>query len=369
MQDIEPFQHHSPKKKKFNWLYNQPKVAKVGFLSALIIGFVSHIFIYTGRYFGCHDVGLYWSTAPAVSSGRWLNRIINHLTYGYVMPLIIGLFVTLFLSLSTFYICKIFNIEKKSNAILIGSLLTTFPSIAFTNLYLYDSANYHFGVILAVLAVYVTIRYKFGFILGAIFLMFTLAIYQSKFNIALVVCVYYLIHYVLSTNFSFKRMKVLVLRFSLLIVLASLFYAISLPISFHIYNTDFGGNRGFSPDSIRERILTISGFINELTRTYREFFRSFAGDIYLVVNSLLYAYLILTVLAVVLVIYMIVEKKIYKQPMRLLLILLLVCIIPFASNFAGFLATDTYGVMIYSFVLLLVFYIILFEFVESMSTG
>ena len=278
------------------------------------------------------------------------------------MPLIIGLLVTLFLSLTAFYTCKIFNIEKKINAILIGSLLTTFPSIAFTNLYLWDSANYHFGVILAILAVYVTIRYKLGFIMGAVFLMFTLAIYQSKVNIALATCVFYLIHQTLANNFSFKRMKAIMLRFSLLIGLGCLFYAISLPISFLIHNKDFGGNRGFSPESMRERILSISGFMNEFIRAYREFFHSFTGDIYLVVNSLLYAYLVLTVLAVGLLVYMIIKKEIHKQPMRLILIFLLVGIIPFACNFAGFLATDTYGVMIYSFVLLLVFCITLSEF-------
>ena len=344
-----------------NWYQNQSKSAKTAFLSAFIIGFVSHLFIYTGRYFGDHDPGLYWRTNPTIQTGRWFNKVINVLSYGYIMPMIVGIFVTLFLALSAFYICKIFSIEKKINAILIAALLTTFPSIAFTNLFLYDSANYHFGVFLAVLAVFVTIKYKLGFALGAILLMLTLAIYQSKFNIALALCVFYLINHALDKDFSFKSAGKLMLRFFLMSGLAGLFYAISLPIFFRIHDSSFGGHRGFSPESMSERLLSISGLVSELYRAYREFLRSFLGDIYLVINPLLYAYLVLAALAAILLVITIIKYNIHKQPMRLLFILGLLIIIPFTSNFAGFLATNTVCTMIYPFVLVLVSFVIFFD--------
>ena len=34
-----------------NWYNNQPQAGRLSFFSALLIGFVSHLFIYTGRYF------------------------------------------------------------------------------------------------------------------------------------------------------------------------------------------------------------------------------------------------------------------------------------------------------------------------------
>jgi len=283
------------------------------------------------------------------------------------MPLIVGMFVTLFLSLSAFYICKIFNINKKISAILISALLTTFPSIAFTNLFLYDSANYHFGVFLAVFAVYVTLRYKFGFLIGAILLMFTLAIYQSKFNIALVLFVFCLISHTLKDNFSLKKVRNLAVRFLSTLSVGSIFYAISLLISSHRNNMAFGGHRGFCPESMGSRLLSLSGFTGELSRTYQEFVNSFRGSIYIVVNPLLYAYLIVAGLAIVQLFYMVIKHKIYKQPMRLFFILVLLALIPFTSNFAGFLADNTYGPMIYPFVLILVSFVIFFDRYEGVS--
>jgi len=343
------------------WYQNQPKAAKMAFISAFLIGFISHLFVYTGRYFGNHDLGRHWHEIPTVQTGRWFNVFITQLSYGYVMPLIVGIFVTLFLSLSAFYVCKLFNIGKKINAILIGALLTTFPSVAFTNLFLYDSANYHFGVILAVLAVYVTIRFKFGFVLGGILLMLTLAIYQSKFNIALALCVFYLIIHAISHQFNFKDARTLMSRFSLMTVLAGILYAISLPLSILVHKVNLGGHRGFSPESVRNRLFSISGFTSELTRAYREFFGSFFGNIYLVVNSLLFSYLFFIGLSAIFLFGTIVELRIYKQPVRLLFIFGLLVTVPFASNFAGFLAVDTYGPMIYPFVLIFVFFIVLSE--------
>lgn len=40
------------------WWKNESASAKVSFLSALIVGFISHLFVYTGRYYGRDDMGI-----------------------------------------------------------------------------------------------------------------------------------------------------------------------------------------------------------------------------------------------------------------------------------------------------------------------
>jgi len=89
-----------------------------------------------------------------------------------------------------------------------------------------------------VLAVFITIRFKLGFFAGAILLMFTLAIYQAKFNIALALCVFYLLIRSISRDFDFKIVRNLILRLSLMAGLEGILYAISLPVSFYIHNAD-----------------------------------------------------------------------------------------------------------------------------------
>ena len=344
-----------------NWWSNELITAKISFISALIIGFLTHIFFYTGRYFGNHDIGSILMRPNSVSNGRWFNKAIEELSYGYLIPLTSGLFITLSLAVSAFYICKIFNVKRKINAVIVAAFLTTFPAIANANLFFDYTTTIHFGVMLSVLAVYLTIRFKLGFFAGAVLLMFALAIYQTNLGIVAVLCIFYLLTYIIDKDYTFKTARNHVVRFSILGGLGSIFYAISLPVMFYIHNTNFSGQRGFDLDGTGARLGSVEGILNALQRTYGEFYDSFFGRYYVVVDELAYAFIALAGLAAIFFLIIVIKQKIYKQIGKMVLIFLLMTAIPFASNIAGFLATDTYGLMVYPFVLILIFFVIVSE--------
>jgi len=150
-----------------------------------------------------------------------------------------------------------------------------------------------------------------------------------------------------------------------MIGLGTLLYVFSMYISFNIHGQSFGGNRGFSPDSVHDRVFSLSGFFENFVQVYRDFFASFLGDFYPVTIWLYYSYIILAILAIIYLIINFVKKGIYKNFFRMSYILFLLAIIPFVSNFAGFLATDVYGLMIYSFVLFIIFCVILSEITKT----
>ncbi|MDR0219884.1 MAG: glucosyltransferase domain-containing protein [Lachnospiraceae bacterium] len=194
----------------------EPSTAKLAFVVALIVGFVSHMFIYTNRYYGNHDLGTILRLNPLTSSGRWFQSSVNYLSFGYVIPLTTGLFVAFFLGLAAYYVCKILAIEKTVNAVLIGALMATFPSISDTNLYLYDTSSIHLAVLLSVLAVYVTLRYKYGCAAGALLLFFALTIYQAKANVAVALCLFYLLKLLLAREFAYKKLFFALVRLAIL---------------------------------------------------------------------------------------------------------------------------------------------------------
>lgn len=343
------------------WWGNESATAKVAFFSALIIGFVSHIFIYTNRYFGEEDAGRIWHAQPAHWLGRWFNATMNNLNYGYVIPLTSGIFVTLFLAISAFYVCKLFNISKKVSAVSIGALLATFPSIANTNLFLYETADYHLGAPLAVLAVYITVKYKFGFVVGGILSMLTLAIYQSKYNIVVVLCLFYLIFELLN-NVNFKRITSIIIKFLLLALFGGTFYIVSLKINSHFFGHELIGYRGLDLGNIQGKLFSFSGISASLEKVYRGFYDGFFGNIYVVTDGLKYAYIIIAGLSALFLCMIIMKQKIYKQPVRLLMILALLALTPLASNFASFFDTgNLMGLVIYSFVMVLMFSIVISE--------
>lgn len=344
------------------WWNRSSAAERLSFISAFIIGFLSHLFVYTGRYYGRDDMGFIFRSYPMVGTGRWFNDIINKLNLGYVIPLTSGIFVTLFLALSAYYVCKLFQIRKKSSAVLIAGLMTTFPSIANTNLFLYETPNYHFAVFLAVFAVYVTAKYKFGFLVGGVCGMLTLAIYQSKFNIVLTLCLFYLIMQLLQDDVVVRNIFSKTIRFVLMGGLSAASYLISLPLSLWYHNATLNNYRGFSGESMTNRLLTISGLRDALESTYRNYFAGFFGNIYLIVDTLKHVQVVLAILGIVFVFMLLLHKNKRMNVLRGAIIIVLLMLVPFASNFSNFFDTgDAYGLMIYAFVFTYVFLVCICE--------
>ena len=345
------------------WWRNESASAKVSFVVALTLGFISHLFVYTGRYYGHDDMGIIMSGIGPVDTGRWFNgRIIVNITNGFVLPLVYGLMIALFLAASAFFVCKMFDIKRKWNAALIGLLLSTFPSIANTNLFLYESAGYHLAVLLAVLAVYMTVRHGWGFIIGAILSVLVLATYQSKYNIVVTLALMFLLVRLLGEDFNVKAFMGHAVKLSAMILLGAFSYALSVPVFLRYYGRTFNNYRGFSAESIQNRLFSVAGINNAMESTYRNFREGFFGNMYFNTNELRLIYILIATLALLFLLMIIIKEKIYRQYGRLLVILLILLLLPLASNLSNFFDIgNAYGLMIYAFVFTPVFAMVLSE--------
>ena len=354
------------------WRGESP-AAKAAFIWALIVGFISHLFIYTGRYFGDHDMGMISVVGQIHGDymhghGRWLSAIMTHVNYTYILPLLSGLYVSLFLAVAAFFVCKIFNIRARISAVLVGILMVTFPSISNTNLLLYDTANYHLAALFAVLAVYVTMKYRFGFIAGGLLLMCCLAIYQAMFNVACILCLSVLLLRMLDGDFCYKKLQSESVRLLLLGASGAIFYSLSLLLNEHIFGRALSGYRGISFASVREDLSSVRGWIHALQAVYSSYMNGLlSGKIYMLMFQLKMAYLILFLLSAALLAGIIIQRKIYKQPLHLLLLALFLLLIPMASNFSNFIAASGLRAhMMYAFTFTFVLAIL---FLEQMPTA
>ena len=347
------------------WWRGESKAAKTAFYAALIIGFISHLFIYTNRYFGDHDVGMIAKHGPSHGSGRWLSIIMTNVNYGYILPLVSGIYVTFFLAVSAFLICKLIDINKTANAVLLAALLTTFPSISNINVFLLDSANYHFATMLAVIAVYVTMKLRFGFLVGGILSMCVLAIYQPMFNVTITLCLLVLISQTLRNDTNWKAFRGSVLRFFLMGGLSGALYVLSLFMNTHLNNRSLSGYRGMDLGRIGSMFFSLPGLVTAIKRCYQSYVNGLFDltTTYMLVDPLKYAYIFAMLLAAIFLIIIVIQQKIYKQPSRLFMLGLLVLLIPFSSNFSNFI--DLSGSVnmrsIYAFVLIFAFFLALVE--------
>ncbi|MCL2525482.1 MAG: glucosyltransferase domain-containing protein [Coriobacteriia bacterium] len=319
-----------------NWWIGESPAAKHSFLAALIIGFVTNIFVYSSLIFGDHSIAMPRRTGHMVGAGRWIGEIAIQLSYSYLMPAIIGIFATVSLAAVAFLFCKIFDIREKISAFLIALIISTYPTVAIANVFQFTSANVHLGAALAVLAVYLAKKYKYGFLIGAVLLMIAIAIYQTLLNVALVLSVMLLVFTIVSERFNWKYLGNLSARLGLLIAGGGALYGISLPVSQFMTGITLTGYGGLSGDSMLSRMLSPRWLLDSFLSTSKYFFVNFDGARFQVVPSMHMAYILFLIIALILFMTVIINQRIYREPLRLSLLLLLTLLIPFASNFATF---------------------------------
>lgn len=131
-----------------------------------------------------------------ITSGRWLLEILGDVNDAFIelnynLPTMNGLGFLLLIAISTAFIVSFLKINNPVSAVLTGCLMATFPTVCATLVFRYTAPYYGMSLLLAVLAAWVIERGKFGFLWSALFLSFSMGIYQAypPFTISLLVLV------------------------------------------------------------------------------------------------------------------------------------------------------------------------------------
>ena len=171
------------------------KPVKVAFFSAVMIGFIAHLAFMTNHFINLDSIR-YVTIDPnstvAVSVGRWLALPAYSLVSGTVVSA--GIYVpiaVILLAFSAAFTTAALKIHHSVFGAFIGSFLVLFPPIvdAFSNYAL----DYFLAIFLAACSVYVTTKWKWGWIGGIILLTSSIAIHPVQFGYAaglfLILCI------------------------------------------------------------------------------------------------------------------------------------------------------------------------------------
>lgn len=162
------------------------KPVKTAFFSALIIGFIAHVAFMTNRFVNLDSIryiAIDPNSTSAIAVGRWLAKSAYTLVAGTVVSA--GVYVPiviLSLSLSAALTTAALNIRHSILAAFIGSFLVLFPPVvdALSNYAL----DYFLAVFLSACSVYVTVKWKWGWIGGIVLLTSSIAIHPVQFGYA-----------------------------------------------------------------------------------------------------------------------------------------------------------------------------------------
>lgn len=241
---------------------------KTAFLSAVIIGMVTHIYAMTNNLLTWDSMWNLYSNQDMLSSGRPFLTYMCGISSYFNLPLVNGILGILFLGVTAAVLAEIFHMKSPVFIVLMSAMLVTFPTIVSTICYMYTFDGYMLAVLLSALAFLVTDRKKNGWIAGAVLLMLSIGTYQAYLSFTIVLCMLSLLLYVIEED-SRKVIWIKIKNYMLMGVLGYVLYVASVKIMQAVKGVELSGYSG--TDRI-DRLV-----ISDIPRGVYEAYRNFAS--------------------------------------------------------------------------------------------
>ncbi len=316
---------------------------KYSIYSSMIFTFLTHFYFFSRRLANEDDLSYLVFKDFALTSGRWNNGTL--FTTSLMSPSVNFILVIIILAIISLLICDIFKIKNKKNMILISLIISTFPSLALSFSYLFMVEIYMTSLLLAVLAVWLSTKWKYGFIPGSLCIALSLGNYQSYIAVSVSLIIIYVIKETID-----KKKEILkdILKLFIMGILGIIIYFIILKVLLLINKTSLSNYKG--ADSMG--IPPISEWPKLIFRTYKHFIGYFIGKSYFRVSIFESTIRILTIiLTFILLINKITKEKFYKNKTNIIIFIILIVLIPFTFNIVDFMEfkADLTSLQIYSF--------------------
>jgi len=271
-------------------LANAFKANKLPFLSALVFGFLAHMYAFTNKLLNADEISALFSKGATVKSGRWGLALTSYIFPDVSMPWIYGLISLLLLACAICFTIRIFNIKSPSLQIALSGAVICFPSVLGNFCFMFTSAPYALAIFMAVAAVsFFKKGGKLAAIIGIALMTLSLGIYQAYISLAASFLVLLLMKMLLEGADAKEVLKKGIVYLFLLVAALGLYYLVTFII-------DLVGGQGYQ----EYEFMSGGGIIARLARAYSSFIRTFTDGYFGFVNSHLSAaaHLVIMLLAI-----------------------------------------------------------------------
>lgn len=350
-----------------NWFDSTKKTTLI---VALIVGLITHIILLSVMIVspdGLWNYIVYSAGKVETESGRWLINIIDTLRKNLAIPTITTIISIIITAITSVFVVDLLKLKSKISAIITAVFLEVSPCLTLTLLYSYTADAYSYAFLFATLAVWFIYKEKnriLNIILGSIFTMLTLALYQSYIGAVIGLCILKPIVDILSKK-DYKKIFINIGLSMISVLIGLLFYWGSEQIALNIYNTKLSTYGGASEIGISN---TIKNLPNSLKKIYGYFINFFiGGDIVnnpCMSRNIFYKCLFL-VEAILLLIVLIFrnEENRKKKLIDAILISIMSFLLPIGLNFVILIAPETicYPLNTSQFILIIPFFMVILE--------
>ena len=306
---------------------------RLAFLSTIIIGLLVHLPAMLSDVPNHDGLASMYFDQNMITSGRWFLMVACGFSSFYTIPWLIGLLGIFFLGVSSAALTELLEVDRDWAIVLNSGLLVAFPALASTFAYVFTLDGYMLALFLAVMAVLLTKKYRFGFLGGAVCLAFSLGTYQAYLSFAMVLSLFAVL--MLFAGRESLRDKVTgALRYLLMGVLGGVLYYVILQVLLRVQGKELASYQGIN--GIASGTAAVGGgkgLLQSFLRVYKDFLAfSFKGNVLFQNAISLTAVLLLVLTAAVLALFLIHNRKWWKKPLFFVIMLIAVAMVPIITN-------------------------------------
>ena len=301
---------------------------KLPFISGIVIGLITHMFMIVNKFPNGDSMTNFYFDQNMVTSGRWFLTVACGLSSFYDLNFVNGLLAIIFLSISAVFITRFFDVKKKTTLILVPAVMVTFPAVAATMSYMYTVDGYMLGLLFAVVAAYISKKYKFGFFGGMVFLALSLGTYQAYVSVAILLCLFDIIFAVIDNEDIYtlwnKGFKYIMMGIG-----GGAIYYVVLKICLFAQQKELDTYQGINEMTH----ISLSSIPERLYKMYYDFVAfAFSGRIF--VNNFLTMIIMSTLVSatMVAIFVLFVKNKAFKKWYSWLILFLSIGLMPFGAN-------------------------------------
>lgn len=320
---------------------------RVPLTSAFVFAFLAYMFAFTNKLINHDEAGQLFDKGATITSGRWGIEMLRAIFPDFSMPWIYGIITIFLMAVSICLIIHIFQIEKKFLQVLLAGGIIVFPSLIGVFSYMFTSSSYAVSFLLAVLSVWLIQKPGKRFVLPALgCLILSLGIYQSYISIAASLLMLVLIQKLLEGEDFLPVLKKGIFYVLFLVVSLAVYY-VATQLILKLKGVTFND---YASNSIT---FSISGIARNVLVAYVKFSKVFEHkNHWLIPNDfahLVYTFLLIAI-AVLLLVWLLRQKKKRFLPIALLAVLLV--LLPLAINCMYLITSpeSIHALVLYSFI-------------------
>lgn len=309
---------------------------KYAFFSAVIIGILIHMVVMVSDWPNHDGLASMYFDQNMITSGRWFLTVACGISSYFTLPWVIGIFSIFYLGITAVLLVDITEIRSNVAAALVGALLVSFPALASTFAYVFTLDGYMLALLMAVAAVAVTKKYRFGWILGAILLALSLGTYQAYLPFAVMLCLYMVV--LRETDKGTVKSKILdCLHYLYMGVMGAALYFVALKVLMAVEGKaldTYQGINGLEGNSSLK-------ILNTIPEMYIDFIRFTLKSKIMTTNIFcVVAMVVLGLVALTVFVKAAIENKWFAKPWLYITVVGIICVLPIAANIVMLVSPD-----------------------------